>query len=313
MLSSADSFAMSSARVTWIALTRALLLGLLFVTGCMAPQHGATAPIDDGYDYDEQAGGGGGYGDYGGVEAEYRWDAAESTVAPGSTAAPSMDVEARREYANTTVAPPPTPPVDPTSLPTGKLGVDLPTQTDLPKQAANKRQVIYTATMQVQVYDVEHSIAQAEALPDRFGGWLHQRVDNQLVLRIPAEHLREAMEIIEALGVVDYRLLEALDVTAQYTDLESRIAVLAETHAQLSKLLAEAKTVEQALEIRNALDQVTLELELARARMRELSKAVAFSTLIVQFVARGPDFMVPSSNDPFTWVVELGVEATEYR
>jgi chemotaxis protein histidine kinase CheA len=222
-----------------------------------------------------------------------------------------------REFASDEA--PPAPPMDPSGqpapivAPTPEPRPDLQVPVDVPKPIANKRQIIYTATMQVSVYDVAHSIEQAEALPDRLGGWLHQRVDNQLVLRIPAEHLREAMDIIAELGVVDYRLLEALDVTAQYTDLESRIRVLTEMHAQLARLLTQAKTVEQALEIRKALDQITMELEVARARMRELSKSIAFSTLIVQFVARGPAVAIPSSNDPFPWVVELGVEATEYR
>jgi len=304
---------MPSARVTWFALTRVLLLGLLFVIGCKAPQYGAAAPMDPSYNYEGAPGGGGGYGgDYGGmVDEEYRMD---GVVATGSTG--TMDV--RREYAadrqSEAEAPPAPPMAQPEPAPTPVITpTDLPKQTEVPKQASNKRQVIYTATMQVSVYDVEHSIAQAEALPDRFGGWLHQRMDNQLVLRIPAEHLDEAIDIIGELGVVDYRLLSALDVTAEYTDLESRIRVLGEMHAQLSKLLAQAKTVEQALEIRKALDEITMELELAKARMRELSKSIAFSTLIVQFVARGPDVALPSSNDPFPWVIELGVEATEYR
>jgi hypothetical protein len=308
---------MPSARNIWTALTRVLLLGLMLVVGCMkAPQY-ASAPGDSASYYEGGTGGGGnGYDDYGGMvgeaEEEYAVDGAKMS-------ATGTSMSTRREFAaeldEAPAAPPPADPSTPAGTPTPALEPprDLPTPPDLPKPIANKRQIIYTATMQVSVYDVAHSIEQAEALPDRLGGWLHQRNDNQLVLRIPAERLREAMDIIAELGVVDYRLLEALDVTAEYTDLESRIRVLGEMQAQLARLLEQSKTVEQALEIRKALDQVTLELELARARMRELSKSIAFSTLIVQFIARGPDVALPSSNDPFPWVVELGVEATEYR
>jgi chemotaxis protein histidine kinase CheA len=188
--------------------------------------------------------------------------------------------------------------------------------TDIPKQpapVAQKRQIIYTATMQVSVYDLEHSLEIVESLPERYGGWLHQRVDNQIVLRVPAERLAEVMATVAELGVVDYRLLEALDVTAEYTDLESRIRILAEIQKQLQALLAEATSVEQALEIRRALDEITLELEAARTQMRELSKSIAFSTLILSLVERGPTQLVPSSNDPFRWVDELGVEVTDYR
>lgn len=299
---------MPSTHVIWTALTRVLLLAVLLVLGCKAPQY-AASPTDAASYHDGAPGGGGGAG-YGDYDYESKAEAEEygGMVATGATST--------REFASDEAPPPPSAaPMQPTPTvaPTPEPQPDRLAPVDVPKPIANKRQIIYTATMQVSVYDVAHSIEQAEALPDRLGGWLHQRVDNQLVLRIPAEHLREAMDIIAELGVVDYRLLEALDVTAQYTDLESRIRVLTEMQAQLARLLTQAKTVEQALEIRKALDQITMELEVARARMRELSKSIAFSTLIVQFIARGPDVAIPSSNDPFQWVVELGVEATEYR
>ena len=50
-----------------------------------------------------------------------------------------------------------------------------------------------------------------------------------------------------------------------------------------------------------------------RAQMRELAKSIAFSTLILRFVERGPTQDIPNHNDPFPWVDELGVEATDYR
>lgn len=47
--------------------------------------------------------------------------------------------------------------------------------------------------------------------------------------------------------------------------------------------------------------------------MRQLSELIDFSTLTLLFSQRGPDYDLPSSNDPFSWVDELGLEATEYR
>lgn len=181
------------------------------------------------------------------------------------------------------------------------------------RPATPKRQVIYTATLQISVYQVNLALDTAEALPERLGGWIQTRNDNLVVLRIPAQSLQDAIAMLSELGVVDSRTLEALDVTDKYTDLESRIRVLAETQAQLQKLLDQAKTVEQALKIRRSLDEVTLELELARARMRSLAESIAFSTLVVRFVARTSERELPSSNDPFPWVVGLGVESTEFR
>lgn len=200
----------------------------------------------------------------------------------------------------------------PTEAKTEPLDVEPP-ELDGATAVTNKRQIIYTASMQVSVYDVTHAIEVVENLPSRFGGWLHQRVDNQVVLRVPAARLKEVMAVVAELGVVDYRLLEALDVTAEYTDLESRIRVLEQMQAHLEALLVKAVSVEQALEIRRALDEITLELESARAQMREMAKSIAFSTLVLRLVERGPTNELPTRNDPFPWVDQLGVEATDYR
>jgi chemotaxis protein histidine kinase CheA len=285
------------------------------------------APADDSYgDYGGYGGTGGGDGAYAEGSVDYDYSADMATEAPAPPAEPARwagrnraefkaekerrgrdDFESAPEPEEAVMDPKPaeTPGTEP-----------LEVTKDVPKQPApvsQKRQVIYTATMQVSVYDLEHSLEIVESLPERYGGWMQQRIDNQVVLRIPAERLSEAMATVAELGVVDYRLLEALDVTAEYTDLESRIRILAEMQKQLAALLAKATSVEQALEIRRALDQVTLELEAARAQMRELSKSIAFSTLILSLVERGPTQLVPSSNDPFPWVDELGVEVTDYR
>jgi hypothetical protein len=174
------------------------------------------------------------------------------------------------------------------------------------------RQVIYTATLQVSVFDLDPAIEFAESLIDRYGGWIESRYDYTITLRIPAEHLFEAIEQLSALGIVLAKTLQADDVTAEYIDLESRILILEHIVAQLELLLKKATSVEEALKIRVELDRMRIELESARARMRQLSEMIDFSTLTLYLSARGPDAL-PSSNDPFPWVDSLGTEATEYR
>ncbi len=182
-----------------------------------------------------------------------------------------------------------------------------------PEVDGEARQVIYTASLQVAVYELDAAIELAESLPQRYGGWIDSRYDYQITLRLPAEHLFEAMAELGALGLVIGKTLRADDVTSEYTDLESRILVLEQLVEQLELLLAKAKTVEEALKIRVELDRVRIELEAARVRMRSLSELIDFSTLTLVFSARGPVDALPASNDPFPWVDDLGVETTEYR
>jgi hypothetical protein len=175
------------------------------------------------------------------------------------------------------------------------------------------RQIIYTAAMIVAVHDVVDATERAEKIPDAFGGYVHHRSEGTLVLKVPAKNLRKAMDALAAYGIVQARQLQAQDVTAEYTDLESRIRVLRNTQAQLLELLTKAKTVEETLRVQQALDQVTMQLETALGRMRQMADAISFSTLTIRFQQRSPEHHLPSSNDPFRWVDQLGVESTEWR
>jgi hypothetical protein len=179
--------------------------------------------------------------------------------------------------------------------------------------AAVRRQVIYTATLELAVYDRDAVILEAEALPERWGGWIEARYDYRITLRIPAERLFEAIAELSERGLVLGKTLRADDVTAEYIDLDARIRVLEQIVAQLELLLARATSVEQALAIRVELDRVRLELASARAQMRALAELIDFSTLTIDLRQRGPEQAATPSNDPFPWVDSLGAEVTAYR
>lgn len=174
------------------------------------------------------------------------------------------------------------------------------------------RQIIYTAGLGLSVFDVDDVMIKLEAIPERHGGWLHQRFDNRVVLRVPAAKLSSIIAEIGEWGVVEWKTLEALDVTAEYTDLDSRIRVLEQMQKHLQALLARAQNVEQALEIQVELARITAELERLRAQMRMLESSIAFSTLAVELRERNLATVEPR-NDPFPWVDQLGAEATAYR
>lgn len=175
------------------------------------------------------------------------------------------------------------------------------------------RHIIYTATMQVSVFNLEDALTKAEALPERYGGYVQTMSGNYFVMRIPSAKLRPAMDELAALGVVDARTLDAQDVTEEFLDIETRIEVLEVTQKQMMELLTKARTVEEALMVRRSLDEITMELEVLKGRLRRLESLTSYSTLTFTLVERGPHTATPSSNDPFPWVDELGVEATEWK
>lgn len=266
-----------------------------------APYPEEVEMAQDGAYYDDEMGAG-----YGGIsESEVMADAPAPDYDFGSRremkkAAKSKDVAAGPIASPTPQAEPP---------PEAEPAIGEPD----PQPDDHGRQIIYTANMQIGVYNVKEAMNVAESLPERMGGWVHARSEGYITMKIPAAKLRPAMAELSKLGNVLSRELQAQDVTAEFTDLETRIRVLRETQTQLLELLKKSKTVEEALNVRRALDETTMQLEMALGRMRQLQSQISFSTLTVTLTEQGPYTGTPSSNDPFPWVDSLGVEATEWR
>lgn len=183
----------------------------------------------------------------------------------------------------------------------------------VPEIDPGDRYLVYTAEMTISVFDLDRALGEAEHLPDAFGGYVSQLGDGFLVLRIPSARLRPAMEHLARLGTVESRSLQAQEVTAEFVDLQSRIRALEETQTQLLSLLGKARTVEEALHVRSTLDRINGELEVLKGRLRQLGNLIAYSTLHLRLVERGPHDTISTSNDPFPWVDRLGVEATEWN
>lgn len=283
---------------------QSLALVLVLAPACKKMDATASAP---GYaDAEAWAGG----------EAFYSGEAGYGGVATGMAEREyAKDAKISGSFEDAPAQPAPLPDSEPPPPP-GELPQPKPEPSpDSPStsEPSTARQIIYTATMLLSVYERDAAMAELEALPERFGGWIATRQDYLITLRVPAGRLAEIMDGLETLGLVLGKTLQASDVTAEYTDLASRIAVLEQLHEQLLVLLDAAKTVEASLKVRAELERVRLELESAKVRMRSLSEQIAFSTLTVSLVQRGADEALPSSNDPFPWVDELGVESTEFR
>ncbi len=182
-----------------------------------------------------------------------------------------------------------------------------------PPEMEEARHIIYTAGMRIAVFNLQDALTTAESLPERYGGYVQSMTDTQVVLRLPSKSLRTVMSSLAGYGNIEQRWLRSQDVTAEFTDIESRLKALEKTHAQLLELLGKARTVEEALKVREALDRVSAELEVLKGRLRQLDNMTTYSTLTLDFYERGPHTPTPSSNDPFPWVDSLGVENTEWK
>lgn len=219
-------------------------------------------------------------------------------------------IEERRDLPrNETASPKPTKSKPTTEAKDGKAEPAV----EEPDDDAGGRYVIYTASMTIGVFDLDKSMRAAEALIETHDGYISMMNRTRIVLRVPAGKLKQAMDDLAEFGVVEQRTLQAQEVTAEFVDIQSRIRALEETQKQLLELLSKARSVSEALEVRRALDNINSQLEVLKGRLRHLGNLIAFSTLTIDFNERSPYDTLPSSNDPFPWVDQLGVEATEWK
>jgi hypothetical protein len=170
--------------------------------------------------------------------------------------------------------------------------------------------VIQTAsvTLSVATDEFENVVDRARTIATGFGGFVvgssasqgpEQRlVRGTLVLRVPERSYAQAMRGLAALGRVESREESGQDVSQEFVDLEARARHLEAVERQLLGLLDEADTVAAALAVQSELNNVQLELEQVRGRLRYLEDQVSFATISLAIHERQA---APEGDDEPAW------------
>lgn len=182
--------------------------------------------------------------------------------------------------------------------------VELPSRSEAPQD----RKIAYTAALAVNVASVPAKVEQAIRTAVEMGGYMSERGDRKLTVRVPVDRFEEYLAAIEALGTVINRLVRGKDVTEEYQDLEIRLKNGEKALERLRALLERAEGVKDVLEIEKEIQRVTTEIETLKGRIRYLSEVTALATVEVLFIASDQAPAAPGRRCPFPWVRRLGVE-----
>lgn len=167
--------------------------------------------------------------------------------------------------------------------------------------------LVYTASMNLAVFQVAEASKQVETMAREVGGFLARRDDTQIVIRVPAGKFDDILKRIEKLGDVLHRNLSAEDVTEQYMDMEVRLKNARAVRDRLQQLLEKATKVEESLSIEKELTRVGTEIETLEGKLKYLRDRVSFSTITVSFQAKQSDTVKPSVRIPVDWLNQLGL------
>ncbi len=161
------------------------------------------------------------------------------------------------------------------------------------------RLVVMNASLTIVVPDPLASVREISALAQEMGGFVVssntyqttfgvQQViadQGQITIRVPAERLNEALDRIKA-GATEVRTenLDGEDVTATYTDLESRLRNLEAAEQSLREIMASATRTEDVMLVFNQLTQVRGEIEMVRGQMRYYEEATRLSAISIDLI-----------------------------
>ena len=222
---------------------------------------------------------------------------AEESMAP----APSAGFSGVDRIAQADVprrASPPTPPAQPHQAPDEHQATD----------ATRGPLLIYQAVLHLAVYQVQDNQRSVITIAREMDGFLSQQSDTIVVIRVPAGRFQEALGRIEALGDVLHRNIQATDVSEEFRDTQIRLRNLEQVRDRLAALLAQARTVEESLQIERELERLTTEIESMKGRLRFLEDRIAFSTITVNFSPKETENLQGELfNLPFDFLYNLGL------
>lgn len=174
--------------------------------------------------------------------------------------------------------------------------------------------IIRTGTMDLQVADVDRSIADATSIVTKAGGYVagsQRSLDGDrpyasLTFRIPADKWDATLESLRALGTkVLGEKTSADEVTAQVVDLDARLKNLRATEAQLLGVMAQAVKIPDILAVQSELTTVQGEIEQLQAQRDNLADQAAQGTLTASFaLAPAPVQAVANAWDPAVVVAD---------
>lgn len=162
-----------------------------------------------------------------------------------------------------------------------------------------ERLVIQNADLSVVVSDVELRMDEISEMAVDMGGFvvssnLYQGYTSDytpvpeasLTIRVPAERLDEALELIKKDAVeVQSENRSGTDVTAEYVDLKSRLKTYEAAEKELTELMENSQNAEEVVNIFNQLMYYREQIELVKGQIKYYEEAAALSAISVRLVA----------------------------
>lgn len=168
-----------------------------------------------------------------------------------------------------------------------------------------KPQIIYNATLGLQVDRVSVVQQKAKAVVESHGGYIGDSSPGRMQVRVPAERFEPALDALSALGSVTQRVVKAEEASERVVDLESRLRSLHALRDRLIEMVDRAENMKHALEVQKELARVIDQIELINGRLRLTQQQIAYATIDLM-IRPTPAEQRLTPGIPVAWVRDLG-------
>ena len=119
-----------------------------------------------------------------------------------------------------------------------------------------------------------------------------------VTVRVPVRSFEDLVVGVGEIGTIRNRDIDSQDVTAEFTDLESRLRHLRAQEVFYLGLLEEARGVRDAIAVQQQLDGIQSQLEQIQGRLNVLEDRTSFSTLTVELFEPGAGSAIATEDEP---------------
>ena len=166
---------------------------------------------------------------------------------------------------------------------------DVTSNGSAPLLQAAERKVISTASISLEVEEVQEAVDRVRAIAESVGGFVEHltsgggplRQRATIAIRVPQAEFSSVLLQVEGLGSVQDTTQGSEDVSERFIDLKARLDSALREEKSLLALLEKASAVSEVLAIERELARVRSEIERSQGQLNFLERRVALATITV--------------------------------
>jgi hypothetical protein len=168
--------------------------------------------------------------------------------------------------------------------------------------------VIKTARLRVEVEEdtLGATFSDVERLAGRSGGFVSDSFtrsnparSGELTIRVPAVVFESVVADLKSLGSVESQRISGVDVTADFVDLAARLRNWEAQEHVLVRLMGEANTINESLQVQRELQGVRVEIERIQGQLRVLRDQTDLAS--ISLAIHEPGVAEESTDDQGAW------------